>query len=267
MTVTAKLLRLYLIDKQLRGLSSRLRAAEKYLSEQDTLLGGLESKFATTQAQLRQLEATCKNDEMEAGSIESRMTMLRERMNNAKTSKEHSAHLTEISTLKADKQLVEDRILESMGKIEVLKKQVEEIDVQREERRGIRSLAVKERDERAAEIKDRVAELEAERATAKEEVPPPALRIYEERLALAVEDVMAQIEEQDRRNLEYSCAACYTHLPIEQVSILLRRGDLTKCPTCHAILYIANELREDIADGQGKDKKKKSGKKAAAESE
>ncbi|MDX2115888.1 MAG: hypothetical protein SFZ24_09775 [Planctomycetota bacterium] len=264
MTATAKLLRLYLVDKQLRGLRSRLTAAETYLAQQDKLLSEIDARHAAILGQVRQLEATLRNDENEVASMDSRSAMLRERMNNAKTSKEHSALLTEISTIKADKAPIETRMLEAMSKVEALRAQAAQVETERADREAVRKSAVADRDARRDEIKDRVAELEAERAKALEDVPPPALRVYEERLALGAEDVMAPVEEQDRRNLEYTCAACYTHLPIEQVSVLLHRGDLTRCPTCHAILYIEQALRENIADAKQKSSTKKKGGKAAA---
>lgn len=266
MTVTAKLLRLYLVDKQLRGLTSRLHAAEKYLGEQDRLLKELEAKLGSLTSQLRLLEATNKNDEVEAASIDARVEMLRERMNNAKTSKEHAALLTEMGTAKDAKKVIEDRELESMGKVETLRKEVAELEAKRGERKTLHADAVKDRDARGAEIKDRVAELQKEREIAKEDVPSSALMVYEARVSMGHEDVMAPVEEQDRRNLEYTCGACYTHLPIEQVSILLKRGDLTKCTTCQAILYMAQELKADIDAGNEK-KAKQSAKKAAAAKE
>lgn len=266
MTVTAKLLRLYLVDKQLRGLTSRLQGAEKYLGEQDRLLKDLDAKHSAISSQLKLLEATGKNDENEAASIESRVETLRERMNNAKTSKEHAAFLAEVGTQKDAKKVIEDRLLESMGKIESLRKELAEIESKRAERQTLHKDAVKDRNERAAEIKDRVAELEKEREIAKQDVPPSALSVYEARMKMGHEDVMAPVEEQDRRNLDYTCGSCYTHLPIEQVSILLKRGDVTKCTTCQAILYIAQELKADIDAGHEK-KAKQSAKKAAAAKE
>ena len=41
MGVTSKLLALYRVDQQLHGLKSRLRGAEAYLKNQDTLLKGI----------------------------------------------------------------------------------------------------------------------------------------------------------------------------------------------------------------------------------
>lgn len=63
---------------------------------------------------------------------------------------------------------------------------------------------------------------------------------------------MAKCEEQSRRNMEYSCGACFQHLPVEQVNILLNRGDLTTCPACDAILYMDDELRESISEAAAK---------------
>ena len=39
---------------------------------------------------------------------------------------------------------------------------------------------------------------------------------------------------------------------------LLRRGDVTICSSCDAILYMAQELREDITTAQEKKRKKSS---------
>ncbi|MBL8745842.1 MAG: hypothetical protein JNK58_05725 [Phycisphaerae bacterium] len=266
MTVTAKLLRLYLVDRQLRGLTSRLHAAEKYLADQDRLLKDLETRHTSLTSQLRLLEATSKNDEIEAAAIDARVETLRDRMNNAKTSKEHAALLTEMGAAKDSKKAIEDRELESMTKVETLRKELAELEARRAERKTLQQDAVKDRDARAAEIKDRVAELEKEREVAKQDVPSSALKVYEARVSMGHEDVMAQVEEQDRRNLEYTCGACYTHLPIEQVSILLKRGDLTRCTTCQAILYMAQELKADIDAGNEK-KARQSAKKAAAAKE
>jgi len=256
MTATAKLLRLFLVDQQLRGLKSRLNAAERYLSQQDHTLKEIEAKFGAFASQLRQLEAAAKNDEVEVSGIDERVAALRERMNNSRTSKEHSALLTEINTLKADRSLIEERALGSLGKLDEVREQVRLLEEQKAERLKVRDVARTERDQRAAEIKDRVEELEAQRTEALKDVPREALSAYEERAELGVDDIMAPIEEQDRRNMEYTCGSCFTHLPIEQVSILLRRGDLTTCPSCDAILYMEQALREDITTTNEKKRKK-----------
>lgn len=257
MGVTAKLLGLYRVDQQLTGLKSRLRAAEAYLKEQERQLTEIDAKALSLKSQIRQLEATAHNDETEVTRIEERIAVARDRMNNAATSKEHSALLTEVNTLKADKGLVEERAIETLQKLDELREQLGQIEQDREEREKVRDVAQGDRDQREADIKDRVAELEAEREKKKDEVPANALSVYEAARELLGDDVMAPVEEQDRRNKEYSCGSCFTHLPVELVSILMKKGDLTRCPSCSVILYMEEELRDSLQTAAEKKRKKR----------
>lgn len=255
---TAKLLELYRVDQQLHGLKSRLRGAETYLRAQERQIEGIEERLGSLQSQIRQLEATVHNDEVEAKSLEERIETARDRMNNAATSREHAAMLTEMNTLKADKGLVEERALENMTKLEELREQVGGVEAELAERQKVRDVAVGDRDKKATDIKGRVEELEKERETAKDEVPASVLAVYEELLEVrGDEDVMAEVEEQDRRNKEYSCGSCFTHLPVELVSILMRSGELTKCPSCGVILYMEQELKDSLVSHAEKKRKKR----------
>ena len=116
MGVTAKLLKLYRVDQKLNGLNSRLRAAERYLDAQEKQLTTLTDKHTSLDGQLRQLQASIHNDETDIKRFDDRIASNRERMNNASTSKEHGALLTEINTMKADRALVEERVLEMVTK-------------------------------------------------------------------------------------------------------------------------------------------------------
>lgn len=257
MGVTAKLLKLHRVDQQLTGLKSRLRASEALLTAQQRKLDEAEQLQGSIASQLKQLEATAHNDETESKGIDERIAVLRERMNTAKTSKEHSAMLVEINTLKADKSLLDDRALGALSKIDELRAKHAEVKATLDELLKIRDHAKTQRDERAGEIKARVAELETERTEVAKDVPSSAMAIYSDRLERNDEDVMAEVEEIDRRNMEYTCTACFTHLPVELVNSLLNRGDLVTCPSCRAILYINEELRDSIQSAAEKKRKKR----------
>ncbi len=248
MGVTSKLLKLYRVDQKLSGLKGRLRTAERYLAHQTGELTTLQSKHDALEAQHRQLQATVHNDETSVKSMDERIEQSRERMNNAATSKEHSALLTEINTIKADRALIEERVLENISAVEAISSEIEEVQAAIEERTKVRALAQTDRDQREEEIKDRLAELEAEREVALQDVPPAALAEYEtlQETMGDDEEIMAEVTEENRRNREYTCNNCYTMLPVEQVNVLLNRGGLQKCPACSVILYIADDLREDI---------------------
>lgn len=245
MNVTAKLVRLHRVESQIRGLTGRLKAAEAYLQTQKSQITTLSQQRESVAKQLRQLEATVHNNETEISSIDARIAKLREQMNSAKTNKEYVAFNTEVGTLKADRSLIEERALGSMSRLDDLRAEIGRIDAALAEREQVRSVAQGDRDQREAEIRDRLHELKQEREQVAAEVPPDALKRFEERARIHPEDdLMAPLEEYDRRNMEYACGACQVLLPIEKLNGLLGRGDLTTCSNCGVILYLEDALRE-----------------------
>ena len=246
MGVTQKLLALYLVDRQLSGLKSRLRSAEAYLVQQDSQLKNIETRRAATAAKLRHAESSAHNLETEVKGIDERIATLRERMNTATTSKEHAALLTEISTIKAERGKLEEQAIQALQEAEQFRADMAGLDTEKAEREKVRVVALADRDARTVEIKDRVKELEKERTTALADVPPSALGKYNALVEAGFEEIMAPIEEQDRRNKDYSCGGCYTHIPLEMVNTLLTRGEMVTCPSCNVILYIEESLHTSI---------------------
>lgn len=244
MALTAKLLRLYQVDKQVRGLQSRVKTAERFLTLRERELTELDAKRESLQTQSRQLQATAHNDESEIKGIEERIEKLREQLNSATTNKQYSALLTEVNTFKADKSAIEERALESMTRLEEVKAQLDEIESRRADLVKLRDHAAAERDEKAAEIKTRLDELKNERESAAAELPADVLADFESEVEFREDDVMAPIEEMNRRAMEYCCGACQVLLPMELVSSSISGGAINKCSNCGAFLYIEEETRE-----------------------
>lgn len=258
MGVTTVLLKLYRVDQKLHGLRSRLRSAENYLKAQDRKLAEIDEKVRSLKAQVRQLEATAGNDENETNAIDERIAMLRERMNNAQTSKEHSALLVEINTLKADKSLIEDRAIGTLNTLDSLREQLKALEEEKKNVEKVRTVAQADRDTREAEIKDQLKALEKEREEVLAEVPASALTIYSDRMERNdIEDVMSAVVEVDRRNMEYTCEVSNTMLPVELVNRLLSKSELVQCPTSGAILYMPDDLRESMEAAADKRRKKR----------
>jgi predicted nucleic acid-binding Zn-ribbon protein len=245
MDVTNRLLRVYQLDRQLAGLQSRLRAAERFLAEQTRQLQALETKRNALAAQSKQIAASVANQELDIKSTDERIEHLREQMNQARTNKEYKAFLTEINTLKADKGKVEEEALGQMTKSDELKTQLEQLETSYAERQRMRDNAETDCKARRDEIAGRLGELEAERAKAAAEVPGDILAHYERLHELREDDAMAPVEITDRRRHEYNCGACMMSLPME-VSISLLGGKLTICSNCQCILYLPKEAAEAL---------------------
>ncbi len=241
MTVTSKLLALFRCDQQLRGLQTRLRAADRFLTEQERQLKDEETRLSTTIADLKRARTSTAGSEGEAGTIDARAAQLREQMNTARTNKEYSAFLTELDALKKRKKDIEDSALETMGKFETLTKQSDALTIARDDRKKIVETAKKDRDTKAAEIKDRVEELKSQRSKLAADVPGDILKIFEELVNRLDDEAMAPVQELDRRNHEWTCGACQVVVPV-QVLNDIAAGKFTRCKSCTCILFTEEDV-------------------------
>lgn len=244
MTETAKLVSVWKVDRQLAGLTGRLKTAERFLEQQQRQLDELSRQRQQMEIQRKRFAAEAGELETESAAVEAKIERLREQMNQAKTNREYQTFLVEINTLKLQKSEFETQALERMGRLDELKVQFDDVEKRLAERARVRDVAAEDRDKRAGEIQERLAELRAERERLIAEAPPGVLRTYEELLAQRDEEAMAPVEIQDRRRHEFTCGGCMMSLTIETVSGLLSHGRLTRCTSCGCILYLSDEARE-----------------------
>ncbi len=248
MSQIEKLLAVYKIERQLRGLQSRLRTAERFLQEQERQLTGLGSQRESLESQLRQLEASAREREGEMALLDERIEKLRQQMNTASTNKEYQALLVEVNGQKVERGRVEEDALELLEKVEQVKAELDSAHQQHTEREKIRDVAETDRAQRRDEIKDRVTELEAERARVAAEVDAKTLATLEKLLEERDEDAMASIEVLDKRRHEISCTGCMMTLPVELLNSLLS-GVLTNCSNCGCFLYLDEEATARLGAG------------------
>lgn len=246
MDVTSQLLKLFNVEKQIRGIKGRLSSAEKFLGEQDKQLAAIDAKKAALDAQIKQQTVGSRSAEGEAARLDARMTTIKTQMDSAKTNKEYKTFLTEHNTLKVEKDKHETQVLEAMTKVDEIKKQVAELDAQRSEREKVRGVAATDKDAKVREIQGRLNELVAERDTARTGVAAEALATFDKLLAVRGEDAMAAIEELDRRHYEFTCGSCQRTLTMDVVNTLLSTGKLTRCTNCGCILYVEKELAQSL---------------------
>lgn len=244
MSVTEKLLSVYRIDEQIKGLKSRLEAAQHFLDEQERAAEDLSAQLGAVEGQLRQIKASSADAENESAGLAEKIEQIRERMNTANSTKEYQALLNEVNTLKDRKNEIESGAVEMLERSEALTAQREDLNAKLEERTSMKSVAASERDKRAEEIRERLKELEAKRAELAADVPDHVLSTYDELTDRLGDDAVAPMEIQDRKRHEYTCGACMMTVPMEAMSALLSRGDVTLCVSCGAILYLEESTRE-----------------------
>lgn len=248
MPVLESLLKLFRVDAQVRGLRSRLDAASRYLQTQDRQHRDLQQRLDELTTRRKQTQAKAGNLEGEIASIDLRLEKLRDELNSSANNKQYAAALTELNTVKANRANVEKQALEQMQQVEQIEGEITALTAQVSERARLREIARGQLAERQAEVGQRLAELEAERAVAAEQCPQRELEIFNHVADMYDGEAMARIEEIDRRNREYACGSCNMHVPFEQVSLLMNAGTaLVRCTACHRILYMHEETRGSIA--------------------
>lgn len=246
MTETAKLLRLFRVDQQLRGLRTRLDAAERFLAEQERQHKDISARHTTAAAQLKQFKTAVASDENEAATVETRIARIREQMNGAKNNKEYSAFLSELNALKARKEAIEKDELEQMQKVENLDKETAALAIQLAERVDLAARARTDRDAKDAEIRDRLNELQAQRDTLRAEIPERTAKEFDDWIRQHGDEAMAHVEELDRRHHEWTCGACQRVLPVETLNHI-HAGRLVRCANCRAYLYTDREVDDIVS--------------------
>lgn len=248
MTLNDNLLTLFRVEQQVRGLRSRLASAERYLQAQERQLKELGTEQDELEQRRLHLQATIANIETEGAGLDERTEKLREELNNASTNKQYTAVLTELNTVKLARSETDDRILEEMEQIDRINAQIGLVESQLVERGKVKEVAQAKLTERQGEIGQRLSELETEHDAAAAVIPSNDLTAFTHLAEIYDGEVMARIEEIDRRHREYACGACNMHMPFEAISLLLGATDtLVKCSACGRILYMQDELRGAFA--------------------
>jgi len=236
------------IDQHLRAMRARLDAATRRHDAQSRKLAQLKQSAEELNQQLKAAQAHAATLEKESSSIEQRINAQREKMNNVTSNKEYSALLVEVNTLKADKSKLDEQQLEAMGKAEELEAESKDLNGRVEAQTRLVENASKEVEEAKAEAGGKVEELEKEREAAAEPLSDEIRKQFDRLSHTYDGEAMAEIHEQDRRRMEYTCGGCYTLLPVESVNALITKPDqITTCGTCNRILYVSTQLREELA--------------------
>jgi len=165
-------------------------------------------------------------------------------MNSVKTNKEYSALLVEMNTLKIEKDKLEDQALQQLERVEALAKEMQEADQNIATQQKIVQGATAEVQARRNEVAQELSEATAHRDQAAAHLPAEVLEIYDRAANAHEGEAMAEVIEENRRSMEYTCGGCYMGIPVELLNALLRNDDRPViCSSCARILYVKEELR------------------------
>jgi len=216
-----------------RGIDRKKRVCEK----REKTIADLESKIEKLERDKHSKQKEADRLQLEVRSHDDHITKLRESLNTAKNQKEYSSVLTELNTFKADNSKTEEQVLNYLGEIDELNKQVADIqnEIEAEKSKLVENeQAAKEAEDKAS---NRLNKLRSEREAATEGIPPELIDMFTRVASKNDGEAMAMIMRTHPRRQEYACEGCNMAITIEQVNNVLSRDEAVLCNVCGRILY------------------------------
>jgi len=226
-----KLIELQKIDGEIYELKVTLREKPAALSE-------VQARFEDKKAGLKALEEKLKEVQVKRSTLEgdlktkeAAITKANNDLSAIKTNKEYTAKISEIEGIKADKSIIEEKILVSFDEADGVKAEVEK------EKAHLAEEEKKYQAEKAAveaavkEIEARVKVLENQRGQIVPDIDANILQRYEKILGnkagLAIVPVKGN-----------SCGGCYMNVPAQVINEIQMHDKFIACEMCTRILYL-----------------------------
>ena len=212
-----------LIERDLAGTEVRIETLNTEVQE-------YEDRFSESQALLDALRKQYRSDENEIKMIDQQIGKSEEKLRSVKTNKEYQSMLKEIDELKLKSSNMEDRMLESLDRIEIIEK---ETSVKKSDLADVKvEVADKQADilKTAETQRQSLARLKADRDATLEAVPPKLKALY------------AKVQQQGNgvavaAIVDAVCQVCRMNIPPQLYNELQRFDEIRMCPNCQRIIY------------------------------
>ena len=211
-------------------------------AQKPTLIAALQQEFEAKKANVKELEEKLKRvqlersqKELELKEKETAIDKTNAQLSLLKTNREYTAKLTEIESLKADKSIFEEKILESYDLADALKKELDEENkkIAWEEKGFLERKKVLEDD--IKEIDDRLQVLESQRTRLLPDIDKENLRRYERILNHKEGIAIVPI-------VNNSCGGCHMNITQQMINQMKMHAELVNCEMCARILYLEDDL-------------------------
>lgn len=217
----------YKLNEEKKNQPAEVEALKKSFDEKKKFLESLEKFYVDAQKEKKDFE-------LEFGTKEESVKKLQGQLYQLKTNKEYNTMLQQINDAKADSSTIEDKILESMDKIEKAKSAVDEEKKKLLDVENVFNEQKKKIEEKSKEIDLKVTQLDAQRKQILPNIDVKILAQYEiilhSRDGLAIVAVKSDI-----------CTGCNLQVSPQVVNLIQMYDRIITCQVCNRMLYIANE--------------------------
>ncbi len=227
---------------ELQKIDSEIYALKVDLQEKPACIEELKKKFEEGKAHLHALEEKLKRALLDRKTLElglkgqeDEIAKANTQLTQIKTNREYQAKITEIESHKADKSVLEEKILVSYDETDVIHAEIvkEKTAVAGQEKQYLERKRIIE--DEIAVTQDRVHVLESQKKQVLPEVDKNCLIRYEKILThkngLAIVPVQGS-----------SCGGCFMNVTPQKINSIKMHDQLTECEMCQRILYIEDDF-------------------------
>lgn len=230
-----KLIELQKLDADIYTLKRDLRQKPEYLTSLKQDFENKKANLSLHEEQYKSLLVAHKTLEGDLKTQDDAVAKANSQLSLLKTNKEYTAKLTEIEHVKADKSLIEEKLILSYDALDAAKADVEKEKsvVAQEEKKYLAEKKVIE--DSVAVLEDKVKVLTSQRSMIAPSVPKISLSRYERVLehtdGLAIVAVANGV-----------CGGCYMNVPAQVANQIKMSKELVFCETCARIIYLEDDL-------------------------
>lgn len=227
---------------ELQKIDSEIYSLKAELKEKPAVLLQLKDKFEAHKESLTKLEEKLKavqldrkEKELELKTKEDDIAKANTQLSQIKTNKEYTAKISEIEHVKADKSIIEEKILVSYDESDAISAETEKEKVKVAEEEKNYLAKKKEAEDDIKVIEGRVKVLDSQRKQATPGVDPGHLSRYERILENKGGIAIVPIE----RN---ACGGCFMNVTSQQVNTIKMNEQMVECEMCSRILYLEDGI-------------------------
>ena len=219
----------YALKNALRDRPAEIEQLKVEFEAKKLRLKQLEEKLKSIQVVQKDLDNDLKSQEAAIAKADASLAML-------KTNKEYQARLLEIEGLKADKSIVEEKILLGFDEVDAARKALENERAVVAQYEKDFLAKKKEVEDAVLVMQDQLKVKESQRLRITPDVRPDLLGRYE-RIVRNKEGLgIVQVN-------DHSCTGCHMHVTDQLLNQIKMYDQLICCDACARILYLADELQ------------------------
>lgn len=218
-------------DRRLIKIMREIRDIPQRRNEIEAQLGGSRQKLETAKDSRKHTESTLREQELQVESLKLKIIKYKQQQMDAKTNEQYRAFVKEIAAVEEEIKVLEEKEIVLMESLERGKTIVAECEARLNTEMAAIADELAELDARAAELKEQVEQMKADRARSAALCDPELLKKYTRILNNKRDFAVVMVEAGGH------CGGCHMKLPPQVIHDARNPTKIVGCNFCGRIVY------------------------------